>query len=155
MRRGIAADDRSAVNTLRQANDLAEALDSPHLGVVFDVYHLWWDPDLPLETERCGRSGRLFAFHVCDWKTPTEDLLLDPPQPERAFRRRVGLLRRRLSSLTVPAPLRRALTAAVGSLERATATDASTILSLLAAPARDTVGPEVGDALARSARAAR
>jgi sugar phosphate isomerase/epimerase len=71
------ADDRSAINTLRQANDLAEALDSPHLGVVFDVYHLWWDPDLAQETKRCGDSGRLLAFHVCDWKTPTEDLLLD------------------------------------------------------------------------------
>ena len=71
------ADNRSAVNTLRQANDLAEELDFPNLGVVFDVYHLWWDPDLPQETARCGKNGRLFAFHVCDWKTPTEDLLLD------------------------------------------------------------------------------
>ncbi len=71
------ADSRSAVNTLRQANDLAEKFDSRHLGVVHDVYHLWWDPDLRAETERCGQSGNLFAFHICDWKIPTEDFLLD------------------------------------------------------------------------------
>ena len=71
------ADSRSAVNTLKQANDLAEKFDSAYLGVVYDVYHLWWDPDLREQTARCGRAGNLFAFHVCDWKTPTEDLLLD------------------------------------------------------------------------------
>lgn len=71
------ADSRSAINTLKQANDMAEELASDHLGVVHDVYHLWWDPDLSRETLRCGSNGNLLAFHVCDWKTPTEDLLLD------------------------------------------------------------------------------
>jgi sugar phosphate isomerase/epimerase len=71
------ADTRSAVNTLRQANDMAEALSLPSVGVAIDVYHLWWDPDLASEIARCGRIGKLFAFHVCDWRTPTEDLLLD------------------------------------------------------------------------------
>jgi sugar phosphate isomerase/epimerase len=71
------ADDRSAIVTIRQANDLAQKLNSPNLGVVYDVYHLWWDPDLEEQTARCGRNGHLFAFHICDWKTPTTDLLLD------------------------------------------------------------------------------
>jgi len=71
------ADSRSAINTLKQANDMAEALDAENLGVVVDIYHLWWDPDLEKEIRRCGNSGNLFAFHICDWKTPTEDLLLD------------------------------------------------------------------------------
>jgi sugar phosphate isomerase/epimerase len=71
------ADDRSAINTLAQANDMAEAIDSPCVGVAVDVYHLWWDPDLEREIARCGDGGRIFAFHVCDWKTPTTDLLLD------------------------------------------------------------------------------
>lgn len=71
------AGDRSAVNTLAQANDMAEALDSPWVGVAVDVYHLWWDPDLEEEIARCGKHGNLHAFHICDWKTPTEDLLLD------------------------------------------------------------------------------
>ncbi len=71
------ADVRSAINTLSQANDLAESLDSPWVGVAVDVYHLWWDPDLQREIQRCGKNGKLSAFHVNDWKTPTEDLLLD------------------------------------------------------------------------------
>jgi sugar phosphate isomerase/epimerase len=75
------ADDRSAINTLGQANDLAEAIGSPQVGVAVDVYHLWWDPALPAEIARCGRNGHLLAYHVCDWKTPTEDLLLDRGLP--------------------------------------------------------------------------
>ncbi len=71
------ADDRSAINTLSQANDMAEAIDSRHVGVAIDVYHLWWDPDLEQEIARCGDHHNLLAFHVCDWKTPTTDLLLD------------------------------------------------------------------------------
>ncbi len=71
------AGDRSAVNTLAQANDMAEELNSPFVGVAVDVYHLWWDPALEAEIARCGRLKKLFAYHVCDWKTPVEDLLLD------------------------------------------------------------------------------
>lgn len=71
------ADSRSAVNTLRQANDICDQLGSPQVGVVLDVYHLWWDPELKSQIERCGRSDRILAFHVCDWKTPTEDMLND------------------------------------------------------------------------------
>ena len=71
------ADTRSAINTLSQANDMAEALHSPWVGVAVDVYHLWWDPFLEKEIKRCGENGNLLAFHVCDWKVPTTDLLLD------------------------------------------------------------------------------
>jgi len=71
------ADDRSAINTLAQANEVAEAIGSEFVGVAVDVYHLWWDPDLEREIQRCARSGSLLAFHVCDWKTPTVDLLND------------------------------------------------------------------------------
>ena len=71
------ADSRSAINTMQQANDVCDAIDSPWVGVAVDVYHLWWDPDLEAEIRRCGEAGRIFAFHICDWKTPTEDLLND------------------------------------------------------------------------------
>ena len=71
------ADSRSAVNTLGQANDMVEALKSPYVGVAADVYHLWWDPALEAEIARCGKLNALFAYHVCDWRTPTTDLLLD------------------------------------------------------------------------------
>ncbi len=75
------ADTRSAINTLGQANDIAESIASPWVGVAVDVYHVWWDPALEQEIARSGRSGALFAFHVCDWKTPTVDLLLDRGLP--------------------------------------------------------------------------
>jgi len=71
------AGDRSAVNTLGQANDMVEQLKSPYVGVAADVYHLWWDPVLEQEIARCGRLGALFAYHVCDWRTPTTDMLND------------------------------------------------------------------------------
>jgi sugar phosphate isomerase/epimerase len=71
------ADSRSAINTLKQANDLAEIVHSTWLGVAVDIYHLWWDPTLKEEIMRCGSNKHLFAFHVCDWKTPTLDMLND------------------------------------------------------------------------------
>jgi sugar phosphate isomerase/epimerase len=69
------ADDRSAINTLRQANDIVETINHPNLGVTVDVFHLWWDPELEREIMRAGAS--IFSFHVCDWRTPTRDLLND------------------------------------------------------------------------------
>jgi sugar phosphate isomerase/epimerase len=71
------ADTRSAINTLEQANEMAEEFDSPFVGVAVDVYHLWWDPKLENEIKRCGKNGNLLAFHICDWNVPTTDILLD------------------------------------------------------------------------------
>jgi sugar phosphate isomerase/epimerase len=79
------AADRACVNTLEQALDLCDELDPSRagagagpagLGVAVDVYHVWWDPKLPSQIARAG-SRRLLAFHVCDWLTPTTDLLND------------------------------------------------------------------------------
>lgn len=69
------ADDRSAVSTLEQANNMAAALRSPWVGVTVDVYHVWWDPYVQSEIARAGKS--IFSFHVCDWRTPTRDILND------------------------------------------------------------------------------
>ena len=71
------ADTRSAINTLAQANDMAEQINSPYVGVAVDVYHLWWDPNLEQEIKRCGDNDQLLAFHICDWNSPTVDILLD------------------------------------------------------------------------------
>jgi sugar phosphate isomerase/epimerase len=71
------ADTRSAINTLAQANNMAEALNSKWVGVAVDVYHVWWDPALESEIDRCGRNNNLLAFHICDWKSPTTDMLND------------------------------------------------------------------------------
>jgi sugar phosphate isomerase/epimerase len=79
------AADRACVNTLEQALDLCDALDpvgatatggAAALGVAVDMYHVWWDPKLQAQIARAGRH-RLLAFHVCDWLTPTTDLLND------------------------------------------------------------------------------
>jgi sugar phosphate isomerase/epimerase len=73
------AADRSCVNTLRHALDICERLDperSQRLGVVVDVYHVWWDFDCYEQIRRAGRA-RIHAFHICDWLVPTRDLLLD------------------------------------------------------------------------------
>ena len=65
------------VVSLSEWADVCDQIDCPQLGVTVDVYHLWWDGDLETEIQRCGRAGRIFSFHVCDWRTPTEDLLND------------------------------------------------------------------------------
>jgi sugar phosphate isomerase/epimerase len=73
------AADRACVNTLEQALDLCDAIDPARtsaLGVAVDAYHVWWDPKLQAQIERAGRE-RLLALHVCDWLTPTTDLLND------------------------------------------------------------------------------
>jgi len=71
------AGDRSAINTLAQANDIAEEINSEFVGIAVDVYHLWWDNTLHEEIIRCGDNKNLFAFHVCDWNVPTIDFLND------------------------------------------------------------------------------
>jgi sugar phosphate isomerase/epimerase len=73
------AADRACVNTLEHALDLCDELDpgrSGALGVACDLYHVWWDPKLKEQIARAGRK-RLLAYHVCDWLTPTRDLLND------------------------------------------------------------------------------
>ncbi|MCX6237529.1 MAG: sugar phosphate isomerase/epimerase [Bacteroidia bacterium] len=71
------AGDRSAINTIKQANDMAEMINSDLVGVAVDVYHLWWDDTLKAEIKRCADHDHLFAFHVCDWNVPTTDFLND------------------------------------------------------------------------------
>ena len=67
---------RSCLSTLGQVNDWIELLGAgPELGIVVDVYHVWWDPDMEQELERA--AGRIVSFHVCDWLMNTTDLRLD------------------------------------------------------------------------------
>ena len=71
------ADTRSAVTTMKTANDLCDAIASPHVGVAVDVFHVWWDPELGAEVARCGKAGNILAFHICDWKPNMADMLND------------------------------------------------------------------------------
>jgi sugar phosphate isomerase/epimerase len=73
------AADRNVIVTLGQANDLALKLnqqfpqfDRP-VGVVIDVFHVWWDPNVYVEISRA--HGHIFGFHICDWITPLPDVL--------------------------------------------------------------------------------
>ena len=73
------AAERACVNTMEHALDICDALDPERtgaLGVAVDAYHVWWDPKLADQIARAGQS-RLLAWHVCDWLTPTRDLLND------------------------------------------------------------------------------
>jgi hypothetical protein len=118
-----------------------------------------WDPaesallSLLSQTARGPKRGGLFAL----WLTlrVAQDLLLDPPPQEKVHRRRVQALEQRLSSLTMPPPLRRALAAAVGQLRDGHPETAAQVLSQLVAPARETGGAEAGEALAVAAKQAR
>ena len=118
-----------------------------------------WDPaastllDLLPQTGRGPKRGGIFAL----WLTlrVAQDLLLEPPLLERAHRRRVQALEQRLSSLTIPPPLRRALTAAVSQLRDARPESVAQVLSQLVAPARESGGSAAGEALTLAARSAR
>ncbi|HEX3712965.1 MAG TPA: TIM barrel protein, partial [Trebonia sp.] len=59
------AADRSVIVTLAQANDLVARFASPQIGVVIDVYHVWWDPEIYAQVERA--AGHIQGFHVDDW----------------------------------------------------------------------------------------
>ncbi|HVT97750.1 MAG TPA: sugar phosphate isomerase/epimerase family protein, partial [Acidobacteriaceae bacterium] len=68
------AAERSVVVTLKQANDLAEQLNSPAAGVVVDVFHVWWDPEVHAEIKRA--RGKIAGFHVSDWPVPLPGILM-------------------------------------------------------------------------------
>jgi sugar phosphate isomerase/epimerase len=73
------AAERSCITTLAQALDLCDELDSGAsgaLGVLVDVYHMWWDPQLAKQIERAG-DKRLLGYQISDWLVPTTDFAAD------------------------------------------------------------------------------
>lgn len=71
------AGDKSCINRMAEAREIWQAVHDDMLGVAVDVYHVWWDPDLDEEIRFAGEASKIFGFHVCDWRIPTRDLLLD------------------------------------------------------------------------------
>jgi hypothetical protein len=118
-----------------------------------------WDPtavdllEILARTVRGPRREGVYALWLL--LRVAGDYLLEPPLAERATRRRVAALEARLSSLTVPPPLRRALTAALHQLKQEALESVPLVLGSLVAPARETTGPDAADAVQRAARAAR
>jgi hypothetical protein len=102
---------------------------------------------------RGPRRNGLFALWLL---TRTAEALLPPdPVTPRGHRRRMELLQRRLASLSVPAPLRRALSAALRQVGEGSPQGTALALSQLVAPARETVGERAAAALAAAAARAR
>lgn len=71
----VYAGNRSCLTTTRDALDICDAIGAPNVGVAIDVYHVWWDTDLPRQLARAG--NRIFGYHLCDWLADTTDVLLD------------------------------------------------------------------------------
>ena len=67
--------ERSAIVTLGEALDMAERIGDPDVGVVIDVYHVFWDPRIDEEIARA--AGRIVGFHVNDWLAATQHTLLE------------------------------------------------------------------------------
>ncbi len=68
-------DTWSAITTIEQAMDIIEDIHSKNVGVVLDLYHIFWDPKLSEGIKRA--AGKIFGVHLNDWRFPTRDILLD------------------------------------------------------------------------------
>lgn len=73
----VYAGDRSAICSLRDANDLCEELALPNVGIALDVYHVWHEMDLEMQIQRCAAGGWLDAYHICDFKPDQDHTLFD------------------------------------------------------------------------------
>jgi sugar phosphate isomerase/epimerase len=68
------AAERSVLVTIGQALELASAFTPQEVGLVLDVFHIWWDPQVLALIAQC--RGRIYGFHVNDWLVPLPDILL-------------------------------------------------------------------------------
>jgi sugar phosphate isomerase/epimerase len=68
------AADRSVIVTMDQANSIADSFSPGTVGLVIDVYHVWWDPHVYSQIAWAGE--RIFGFHVSDWIVPLPDTLM-------------------------------------------------------------------------------
>lgn len=75
---------------------------------------------------------------------------MEPPLPERAQRRRIEALERRLARLSLSPPLRRALAGTLALLRDPGTRTAAIALQQLTAPVRETLGVEAADVVARA-----
>jgi sugar phosphate isomerase/epimerase len=66
--------DRSVLSTTAQALAIAAPYGLNEVGVILDVFHIWWDPEIAAQIT--AASGRIYGFHVNDWLNPLPDTLL-------------------------------------------------------------------------------
>lgn len=84
-----------------------------------------------------------------------ETHLLDPPATTKSRGKQLDGIKHRLATLTLPAPVRRAVATSLSLLAEDTPDAAASALHQLTAPARESLGPEVAEVVAGAARAAR
>jgi hypothetical protein len=101
------------------------------------------------ETARGPRREGLFAIWLV--LRVAEDEIASPPLPDRLVRRRFAALERRLSSLTMSAPIRRALASALLQLREGGPEAAALALQSLVAPVRESLSPDAAEALQHAA----
>lgn len=99
--------------------------------------------------KRNGVFALWMFVRTCSGVLPPDELSI------RAHRRRVQALERRLTSLSMPAPLKRALTSAVRELGDRSDVAAGMALQRLVAPVRETLGSEVADVIGLAAKIAK
>ncbi|MGY2876111.1 sugar phosphate isomerase/epimerase [Marmoricola sp. URHA0025 HA25] len=70
--RGDTGFDGSFVRSLDAALDLVDEIDSPHVGICYDVYHHWDEDEIVARTE--SEARRIFGVQVNDWREPPRSL---------------------------------------------------------------------------------
>jgi sugar phosphate isomerase/epimerase len=69
------AAERSCITTMKEARLMSERFEASNVGVVVDVYHVWWDPERANEIARLGE--RIAGYHVNDWLVPVKNVLMN------------------------------------------------------------------------------
>ena len=68
------AGDRSVLTTIAEAAGMAAPYEAQQVGMVLDVFHIWWDPNVMQQIANV--APRIMGFHVSDWLVPLPDTLL-------------------------------------------------------------------------------
>jgi hypothetical protein len=109
--------------------------------------------DAMQSSARGPRQNGLFALWLfvrqCENTLPPHDL------SDRARGGRLAALEQRLSSLSLPAPLRRALPASIREIQTGKSDRVAIALQQLTAPSREAIGAPIAEALAQATRIAR
>jgi hypothetical protein len=107
---------------------------------------------LAAEARGPRRNG---VFAVWLFARVAEGVLPPDPLSGKCHRGRIDALQRRLTSIALPPPLRRALAGSLRLVTEGTPRAAATALAQLVTPTQETLGPAAADALAQAAARAR
>lgn len=118
-----------------------------------------WTPATARLVELLGAAARgpkregVFAVWLV--VRAAESRVVDPTMQAKLKQKQLDGVRHRLTTLTLPAPVRRAVVTSLSLLEEDGPDAPASALHQLTAPAREALGPEVAEAVGQAARAAR